>query len=68
MTSIYGESPEYLDIKQWTVEDGDMFTEEDIRKSAKVCLIGKTVADELFPNGGDPVGKDPSASSPFRSG
>lgn len=66
-TSIYGESPEYLSIKQWTVEDGDMFTEEDIKKSAKVCVIGKTVVDELFPNGGDPVGKTIRFKSiPFR--
>lgn len=66
-TSIYGEAPEYLSIKQWTVEDGDMFTEEDIKKSSKVCLIGKTVADELFPNGGDPIGKTIRFKSiPFR--
>ncbi len=66
-TSIYGENPDYLGIKQWTVEDGEMFTEEDIRKSAKVCVIGKTVADELFPNGGDPIGKTIRFKSiPFR--
>lgn len=52
-TSIYGESTDYLSIKQWTVEDGSMFTDEDIKKSAKVCVIGKTVVDELFPNGAD---------------
>lgn len=66
-TSIYGEAPEYLGIKQWGVEDGDMFTEEDIKKSAKVCLIGKTVADELFPDGSDPIGKTIRFKSiPFR--
>ncbi|MCM1078322.1 MAG: ABC transporter permease [Bacteroidales bacterium] len=66
-TSIYGESTDYLGIKQWTVEDGDMFTDEDIKKSAKVCVIGKTVADELFPNGADPVGKTIRFKSiPFR--
>jgi len=56
-TSIYGESPEYLDIKQWTVEEGLCFTEEDIHKSAKVCVVGKTVVDELFGEGADVVGK-----------
>lgn len=56
-TSAYGVDPAYLDIKQWTVEDGTMFTDVDIQSSAKVCVIGKTVADELFPDGGDPVGK-----------
>ncbi len=56
-TTIYGESPEYLDIKQWTVEDGDCFTEEDIRKSAKVCVVGKTIVNELFDDGVDVIGK-----------
>ncbi|MCM1109415.1 MAG: ABC transporter permease [Clostridium sp.] len=66
-TSVYGENIDYLQIKQWTVEDGRMFTEEDIRTSAKVCVIGKTVVDELFPNGGDPVGKTIRFKSiPFR--
>ena len=55
-TSIYGESMEYLDIKQWSVEEGDCFTEEDIKKAAKVCVIGATVVKELF-NGHDPIGK-----------
>ena len=44
-----------------------MFTDEDIKKNAKVCVIGKTVADELFPNGEDPVGKTIRFTSiPFR--
>ena len=47
-SSLYGESPEYLDIKLWTVEEGDCFTEEDVRKSAKVCVVGRTVVEELF--------------------
>lgn len=56
-TSIYGETPEYLDIKQWTIEDGVCFTEEDIKKSAKVCLVGKTIVTELFGEGADVIGK-----------
>lgn len=47
-TSLYGESLEYFDIKQWTVQEGDCFTEEDIRKSAKVCVVGTTIVEELF--------------------
>jgi putative ABC transport system permease protein len=66
-TTIYGETPEYLDIKQWSVEEGVMFTEEDIKKSAKVCVIGTTVKDELFPNVADPVGRTIRFKSiPFR--
>ena len=56
-TTVYGETPEYLDIKQWTIEDGVCFTEEDIRKSAKVCLVGKTIVDQLFGEGADVIGK-----------
>ena len=66
-TSMYGEAVEYLEIRQLKVEDGECFTEEDVKKSAKVCLIGKTVADELFPGGQDPVGKTIRFKSiPFR--
>ena len=55
-TSMYGESTEYLEIKQWDVEKGDCFTEEDIKKAAKVCVVGATIVKELF-NGHDPIGK-----------
>ncbi len=56
-TTVYGESPEYLTIKLWTVEDGECFTEEDVRKSAKVAVVGKTIVDELFGEGVDCIGK-----------
>lgn len=56
-STIYGISPDYMEIRQLKIEDGDMFTDEDIKTSAKVCVIGKTVADNLFTNGEDPVGK-----------
>ena len=55
-TSMYGESTDYLDIKQWSVERGDCFTDEDIKKAAKVCVVGATIVKELF-NGHDPIGK-----------
>ncbi len=56
-STIYGISPDYLEIRQLKLEDGEMFTDEDIKTSAKVCVIGKTVADNLFTNGEDPVGR-----------
>ena len=56
-TSLYGEGLDYLNIRLWHIQDGTFFTEEDIRKSAKVCVVGKTVVDELFPDGSDPIGK-----------
>ena len=57
-TSIYGEGPDYLDIKLWTVENGSCFTDEDVKKSAKVCVVGKTIVEELFGNKNfDAVGK-----------
>ena len=66
-TTMYGESVEYLDIKQWEVTSGSVFTDDDIRKSAKVCVVGKTVVDELFGEGVDPVGKMVRFKSiPFR--
>ena len=56
-STIYGISADYLEIRQLKIEDGEMFSDEDIKTSAKVCVIGKTVADNLFTNGEDPVGK-----------
>ena len=56
-STIYGVNGDYLTIRQLSVEDGEMFTDEDIKASAKVCVIGKTVADNLFPDGSDPMGK-----------
>lgn len=56
-TTIYGESTEYLDIKQWPVERGDCFIEEDINKAAKKVVVGKTIVTELFGEGADPIGK-----------
>ncbi len=56
-STIYGVNCDYLKIRMLEVQDGEMFTDEDIKASAKVCVIGKTVADNLFPDGADPVGK-----------
>lgn len=56
-STMYGISPDYLQIRQQKVKDGEIFTDEDVKTSAKVCVIGKTVADNLFTNGEDPIGK-----------
>ncbi len=48
MATIYGESPDYLEIKKWELQSGDCFTEEDCIKNAKVCLVGTTVVESLF--------------------
>ena len=55
-TSISGVTPEYLQVRNWNVESGFAFSNADVRSAARVALIGKTVADNLF---GDenPVGK-----------
>ena len=67
-STVYGESPDYLQIKLWTIESGDCFTEEDVKKSAKVCVVGKTVVEELFGDKSyDCVGKTIRFKSiPFR--
>ncbi|SFU38900.1 putative ABC transport system permease protein [Pustulibacterium marinum] len=56
-TSIYGVAPSYADIKKYEIEDGSMFTDAEVKSSAKVAVIGQTIVENLFPNGEDPVGK-----------
>ena len=56
-SSVTGVSPEYLEIRQLSIENGTMFTNADIQSSAKVCVIGKTIVDNIFPDGSDPIGK-----------
>lgn len=56
-TSVYGVNQDYLEIRKYTVGEGEMFTDQDILTSAKVCLVGKTIVDNLFTNGEDPLGK-----------
>ena len=47
-TTVLGESPNYLDIRQWQLDDGAVFSEQDVRGANKVALIGSTVVDQLF--------------------
>ncbi len=55
-TSLYGESTDYLDIKQWDIEKGECFTEEDVKKASKKVVVGATIVKELFGDH-DPIGK-----------
>ena len=56
-SAISGVSPDYLSIRQLKLASGAMFSEDDIRLSAKVCVIGTTIKNNLFPNGEDPIGQ-----------
>jgi putative ABC transport system permease protein len=55
-TQVMGESPDYPQIRNWTISKGAMFADQDVRSLAKSAVIGQTVADELFPNQ-NPVGQ-----------
>ena len=66
-STIYGVNTDYLTIRQLSVDDGEMFSDEDIKASAKVCVLGQTVVDNLFPDGSDPIGRVVRFNSiPFR--
>jgi putative ABC transport system permease protein len=56
-TSIEGTGADYLEIRSWAVEYGEFYSEQDIKAAAKVCILGKTVADALFPES-TPVGQN----------
>ena len=47
-TQILGEGPQYLDIRQWPLAEGSDFTDQDVRSANKVCIIGRTTAQQLF--------------------
>ncbi|MBK9990736.1 MAG: ABC transporter permease [Verrucomicrobia bacterium] len=55
-TQVLGESPDFPNIRAWQLAEGEFFTDTDVRNAAKVCVIGKTVADQLFA-GMDPIGQ-----------
>lgn len=56
-STLYGGNTLYLDIKKFSVESGRLFTDREIVSLAKVCLIGKTVVENIFPKGADPIGQ-----------
>jgi putative ABC transport system permease protein len=55
-TRIYGQSHDYLQIRQWPLDSGEMFTEEDVERASLVAVVGQTIVDELF-EGADPIGE-----------
>lgn len=66
-SSIYGVNQDYLSIRQLKVADGEMFTDTDIKAASKVCILGQTVVNYLFPDGSNPIGKVVRFNSiPFR--
>ncbi len=56
-TDIIGTTPSYLDVRSWYLTDGYAFSDSDIRSATRVALIGKTVAQNIFGDDIDPVGK-----------
>jgi putative ABC transport system permease protein len=56
-TSVQGTTSDYFAIRDWPVEHGAAFTDADVRGGAKVCVLGATTAENLFPGGQDPVGQ-----------
>lgn len=56
-SSIQGVAPEYIDIRQYDLSSGIMFTQDDVDRYAKVCVIGQTIVENLFTNGENPIGQ-----------
>lgn len=55
-TRVYGQSADYLQIRQWPIATGEMYTEEQVEEAARVTVIGQTIVDEVF-QGSDPIGE-----------
>ncbi len=63
---VTGTTPAYLDVREWSLSDGEAFSDQDVRNANRVCLVGRTIARELF-QGEDPVGKEVRINNvPFR--
>jgi len=54
---IYGTTPAWLDVREWGLAEGDMFTDRDVRNASKVCVLGQRLVRELF-QGESPLGKE----------
>lgn len=54
---IYGTTPDFLKVRRWSIEEGEMFSERDVRNSTSFCVLGQRLVDELF-QGKSPVGED----------
>lgn len=55
-TTMQGVSPDFLDIRNWPLKDGVVFSSTDVSSAAKVCLLGQTVVNNIFANGENPIG------------
>ncbi len=55
-TSLQGGSPDFFSIRDWRIDSGELFAEQDVRGSTKVCLLGLTIVQQLF-DGEDPIGQ-----------
>lgn len=55
--NVNGSTPSYVDVHDWPISDGEMFTDADVRNGSKVCVIGQTLVRELF-EGRSPVGEE----------
>ncbi len=65
-TSIQGVSEQYPDVRKWSVQSGEFFTDADVKTAARVLVIGQTIADNMFA-GGDPIGQTIRVQNlPFR--
>ncbi len=63
---VTGTTPAYLDVREWSVSRGEPFSDQDVRNANRVCLLGQTIARELFQEE-DPVGKEVRINNvPFR--
>ena len=56
-TTITGVSTDYINIRQLKLKDGILFSDKDVKRFAKVCILGQTVIDNLFPDGSNPIGQ-----------
>jgi putative ABC transport system permease protein len=65
-STVQGCDPGYLEVRQWPTVEGDVFSDQDVKTAAQVCVVGQTIVDNLF-NGEDPVGKTVRVKNlPFR--
>ena len=56
-TRVSGTSPEYFDIRNWPMALGRRFTKAEVKSKAKVAVVGKTIVEELFGDGANPLGR-----------